>query len=450
MNIDKWNCEDNYCDAYNNSYSCFGYCPYGVRGEGNCGTSDWFELPMKLNPQEENVKYRQKLIDAQIDKIQEQIDKNPGDPGVGVLLGKIKDIKRNLFANPTRSWDRWQNYYTERNKLPEGLKEGNVVSIPGFGKYTVRAGKDQDVCLYCNPYNENALKPYRFYKNIPVCSSSCSIQSQNTITNQGIVVGSINLTINNQNACQNVIENNDGEINPLKEVTNLKYINYLSKNDCRAGECLKCTQEDILKNRTRDGFFCGGCGEMLDCISNSEICIQLENGDNCASCREPRGQICCTSPEDARDPEKNKELINIVGNNISYICSEECPSGTSDLKDLERTCGLECVQRTSEEECKKCRVCTWISSENKCAAMCPPGPWNIKKEPQETVPPTDDITKPPVQTRPPELPNRPIVPVDKDVDWYVNVEPWILFGSLTGVCVLVFLICVLVFFLRSK
>ena len=441
-NINTWSTNGTLANPYiDNNLSCFGECPVNKIGIGNCGTDEFFVRNNNLNPKEKEYKLRQKIIDDQIKEYDIQIANLPEGPERDLLENERFNLLSTVFANDTRYWPRWQNYY--EYKKDNGYEVGDEIPIPGWGKYTVGQSPDENTCLYCSDFF--SIKPYKYYRNGVQCQSYCNIKLQNSFNNQGISVGSINLSLNLQNACSREITNPDGVVNPLDQENNIQYIEYIGSSDCKTydvdDKCNECTLDST------DSFCRDKCSKWLDCIYNSEICLITDTGDNCMVCENDKSEICCLDPNsiDSEYENKNKEIFQIVGNNISYICQNQCSEGTKNLKELENEkCGTLCNERNNENTCNSCEYCFW--NGNECIGICPEGPFNVKKEeniplPEMPVPPPAQgplPTEPPISPGPSPIPEPP----GKDVNPSVNNE-----YEYKNVLIGLFSVNVLIFFL---
>ncbi len=386
--VNRWDCNplDNgdscqstewFSDETKDRYSCFGVCPVEYVGFPNCGTNEWFrrDKPIGLTPNE-----------------------------------KQKGVIR--LDSAQGGFPLWQNFYAYDASVNTNV---DVISIPGWSSEVMlgRNGAGVRACQFSSCNNSDSIRPY----GVPFganCGTSCNVRQQQSFLNNGTVSAN-SIIFNNDagNACQfsdswtGVGFNSDN-----KEARNT-FIQYLgSENNCSA------------KNTEK---------EIKDCITKSKMCINTSDGDNCQLCGDPNGgavcnepncadsaknHTCCTAPTtkpedqgefschaknflnatdvkrcsglqnkadcdrdgycswDTKWASDNKTVRSILGNNITYICQENCPSGTYDLVRLQQEkCGGLCGDITDENVCNKnpCGVCSWISSgeTKRCAAKCP-------------------------------------------------------------------------------
>jgi hypothetical protein len=417
-NINSWECEDNpvgdSCKTYDGNLGCFGYCSvndYTLENpKGNCGTDEWFNDRMNINPAEANYKIRKET-------------------------GKNGNKKTNI----TYTWPQWQNYYTHWYQIPKSTtvqKPDTEYSISGWGTLTTGAdgrpvsfdgssdGRgaadiNKNVCTFSSCSDPDSLKPYRYYAdpNAMTCGSNCSVSMQTTINNQGVVVGGIVSSLNGNNACQS-----NAHWNPesLSSNNNANYIGLMGVNDCSNQldntNDSNCTQCGIDSNDPT----CSDCKKLLQCGYSSNICVDttivgkdpqtgedIISGDNCNLCLNPKPNICCTSPNinpyinaansDAKiswdkansgeGDEQQGGLLQTLGNRVSYICAKSCPNGSVNLKDLEtKNCGQTPCDKRTIDNCNDCETCTWIEEdtenliEARCSAQCPKPPnsgWGV-------------------------------------------------------------------------
>jgi hypothetical protein len=410
-NINSWECEDNpvgdSCKTYNDNLGCFGYCSvndYTLENpKGNCGTDEWFNDRMNINPAEANYKQRKEMIEKN------NIDKKP---------------------NVTYDWPQWQNYYTYWDQIPKStpLQNPNTeYSISGWGTYTTGdngrpvsfdgsgdgegvADINKNVCTFSSCSDPDSLKPYRYYAdtNNITCASNCSVSMQTTINNQGVVVGGIVSSLNGNNACQS---NADWNPESLSNNNNANYIGLMGINDCSNQldnlNDSNCTQCGIDSNDPT----CDDCKKLLSCGYGSNVCVDttivgkdpqtgedIISGDNCNLCLNPKPNICCTSPNinpyinaansaakiswdkanSGEGDEQQGGLLQTLGNRVSYICAKSCPNGSVNLKDLEtKNCGQTPCDKRTIDNCNDCETCTWIEEDTEnlieahCSAQCP-------------------------------------------------------------------------------
>jgi len=447
-NINEWPCEDkstgDSCKTYDTNYGCFGYC--GINDytsenpRGNCGTDEWFNERMNINPGEVRYKQRKSLIEAN-----------------GL------DIK----ANVSYSWPKWQNYYSTLDEQGGQVQDPNTTySINGWGTYTTgNDGKpatfgnaandiDKNLCSYGPCADPDAVKPFRNYLSPKKCPSSCSVNMQSVTNNQGAVIGGINSSLNSQFACQS---NADWNPSSLSSNNNAVYIGLMGENDCSnqlgvtGGDCTGCSLD------SKDGS-CDACKNLLGCGYGSNVCVDATkvgvdsetgedviSGDNCNLCIAPKKNICCISPDlnpyttsaekVSWDTANNGTdgLIPTLGNRVSYICAaDSCPNGSVNLKDLEsENCGGTPCSSRDKSSCGDCTTCVWVDEdldnlvEGHCSAQCPlppsfsnkgwgftlketgsnpeyveqpveqPGEQPVDEQPTTTPPPPDDSGIPP-------------------------------------------------------
>jgi len=445
--INVWPCKDvnvgESCKTYDNNYGCFGNCAIDdytkTDPKGNCGTEEWFNHRMNINPNEVRYKQRKSLIEK---------------------LGLDKK------ANITYDWPQWQNFYTYWDQVPQDspLQDPDTTyTIPGWGSYkTGSDGKpepynkanisdpNRNMCSFPGCADPDSVKPYRYYPTKDSgtiglqCKSNCSVNIQTNLNNQGMVIGGIVNSLNGKYACTG-IDDIDPNWNPesISNSGNASYISLMGKNDCGTvaldEDCSRCKIDD------KDQF-CKNCVDLLKCGYGSEMCIDpikvgvdknngedVLSGDNCNLCLNPKPDICCTSPNinpytDQQSEQKiswtmeNNKILGIVGNRNSYICGNTCPNGSVNLNSLEsEACGeLLCHQR-DESSCGNCERCIWVPEntealiEGHCSAQCPLAPnndingWgktlNINVPNPEFIEP--EITNPPKVTNPPIVTNPP-------------------------------------------
>ena len=404
--INTWACEDksvgDSCKTYDGEYGCFGYCGINdytlEKPQGNCGTSEWFNHQMNINPSEVRYKQRKELIENN------DLDQKP---------------------NVSYSWPKWQNFYAEQDQIPKStpVKDANTTyNISGWGSYkTGTDGKpvsfdgnnslndiDKNLCSFGACADPDAVKPFRNYLAPKTCPSSCSVSMTTVVNNQGAIIGGINSSLNGQFACQT---NANWSLNSLSNNNNASYIGLMGQNDCSnqldllgSEDCTKCSLD------SKDGS-CDECKELLRCGYGSNVCVDSTNvgtdfetgedvisGDNCNVCVAPKNNICCVSPninpyttsaekiswDEANHGENG--LLATLGNRVSYVCSKSCPNGSVNLKDLEaQNCGnTPCAERT-ESNCLDCETCTWVDEDlenfvtGHCSAQCPLPPSNTNK-----------------------------------------------------------------------
>lgn len=427
--INVWECENvdagDSCKTYNGKYGCFGSCSiddYNVDGDvkGNCGTDEWFDHRMNINPGEREFKIRKSFYD--------DLDSKPP----------------NVHANKSRNWSKWQNFYAEWKNIPNTipLKDSNAkIDVPGWGSYKTDgdgrpidfSSKNDPICFFPSCANDrDSVKPYKYIKSLPECGSTCSVSMQTSINNQGAVVGGIVSSLNAKNSCN--LQNADWDTRALDSKNNGPYISMMGSNDCSALldvinsnniDCGNCTIDS-------QGAECNDCKKLYECTYGSQICVEAETGDNCQLCTQPKPNICCVSPNEnpyESGPTKiawdlaNNLLLQGVGNYVSFICDKTCPVGSIPLETLEAKCIIPCDQRFDESSCGTCEYCTWVPENSEhavsahCAAVCPlppprndvsQGGWGVEIEnvgtfapvPLETNPPTVAPTPTPITNEP--------------------------------------------------
>lgn len=365
-----WECEKtnngDSCQTYNNNYGCFGYCSidnYNTDGklEGQCGTDEWFNHRMDLNPAESEYKFKKE-------------SNFQGEP------------------NSSRNWPKWQNYYAKYKQQPS-LSSNDTINVPGWGSFnTTPNGKpanfsqnEDQTCFYPACGSKDSLKPYRNLLGGNKCSANCSVSIQNTINNQGKIVGGV---VSSLNACNSCNSSDQWDTTKLDSRNNNDYITLMGSNDCSVEyqnilneniDCSLCDANSINKE-------CGPCKELSNCNYGSEMCIDYKTGDNCNVCAE---NTCCLDPDVNNG---SKDLIQKTSNHVSYVCGKTCPQGSKNLAELEGECGTKCEDRV-ESECGECQYCTW--NGEKCVPQCPlppPNGWGAPvAEVVETYPPLTPI-----------------------------------------------------------
>ena len=437
--VNNWECKDDpvgdSCKSYKtDTIGCFGTCSindYTLKNpKGNCGTSEWFDHRMNINPSEVNYKQRTELI---------------------------KHFGVDTKPNVSYYWPQWQNFYTYWDQIPQSTSKQDPYTeynIPGWGDYKTGSNgkpvsfdgsgdgtsidqRDKNVCTFPSCADPDSVKPYRYYKNSVECPSNCSVSMQTNLNNQGAIIGGIVSSLNGKFACQT---NENWNLTAISNSNNATYIGLMGLNDCSNqlakldnNNCTKCTLD------SKDPY-CLDCKQLLECGYGSDVCIDstrlgvdpetnedVISGDNCNVCIQPKSEICCVSPNinpynnttekilwDKANSGENS-LLQTLGNKVSYICSKSCPNGSVNLKDLEnKNCeGIMCVDRT-ESNCADCETCTWTQEdkynliEGHCSAQCPLPPlsnkgWgfefsDVPPYSVETSPSTSPSTSPPIIT----------------------------------------------------
>lgn len=389
-NINTWECDnDNVgdsCKTYNQKYGCFGYCSIDDYNNldnihrGQCGTDEWFNHKMNINPGEQEYKQRKSFYDS---------------------LGNSKP--NNVFPNKSRSWTKWQNYYANWKDIPSNISgdANSKIIIPGWGSINTDSqgnplnysNKNLPICYYPSCANDkDSVKPYKYMKQLPECGNSCSMSIQNSVNNQGVVVGGIISSVNAYNGCNyqdKKEENWDTKV--LNSKNNSYYIAWLGQKDCshildkinnNNLDCTLCTVDS-----PRDAT-CSDCLDLFSCIHGSELCINIDNGDNCNICNDEKPITCCVDPNlnpyDSQSNEyiqwknANESLLSKTSNYINYICAKSCPIGTTPINEL---CNNNC-KSNNKNDCESCDYCIWIESQINegidahCAPKCPQHPGN--------------------------------------------------------------------------
>ncbi len=385
---ENWDCDPDdpggdSCTRYaEDSYGCFGPCPIGQDGLPNCGTDSWFSEPVDrkaITPNEGNNQY-----------------KNDDEP---------------LKA---ADYPAWQNFYSNENLVR--------AAVPGWGIVNTKNDNRGSFGM-CNSETDTfAIKPYGIKFSGP---TSCSVNQSTTVNNNGVIVGSIN--ISQLGEC-----NLEGDLAAFQSDSGQRqdFLQYMGSMTCSGSGC------DVKEN---------------------EICINSETGDNCSWCgNNPDTEVasspdkpntCCLVP-DLVPTDRQSDDIQIVGNKVSYICwntddlGNTCPPGTVDLNDLEAQCSSPCIDRT-QGDCSGCPYCHWSEELGVCRGSCPEAPkegWN-----GWTLPPTQGPTQSPTQgpTEPPST-NEPSTGGSGSVkEWndYTELEKaGIIVGPIIGFILLILLI----------
>jgi len=413
-----WNCNDsttegfqsNSCDAYS-GYSCMGECDINkIDSKGNlipnCGTIMWFDTPLGLNPGEIAKKQNQPSIPTQ--------------------------------ANIT-NYPYWQNYYSNVNT--------NVLSatIPGgFGTISDQSGATSIASdtNYCS--SPNSIKPYNLSINQP---TGCTITQTTSFNNQGIIGG--NIGISNIATCDtsdSIFKNPEAKIS---------FLTYMGANNC------------------------SGVGSTTDCWNTDPFCINdgsntgstVIPGDNCMYCGPTPSNLqtqnplaykamvsapnkpltCCLDPSvntNANYLTANTNIQTALQSNvISYFCgpidsTNTCPIGSTDLTELEATCGTNfvCSSATDQTTCGSCKFCQWFPSQTDttsqsgiCTAVCPIAPtsgWTGTDV--TTLPPTNGPTVGPT-VRPTVGPSGPSGSI---TSLPTSIIVLIVIGIILGICLI--------------
>lgn len=412
--INQWACKDTNtgesCKAYReNKLGCFGVCAIGDYTQqdpvGMCGTDEWFQHRMDLNPNEREYKILKNLYEEN-----------------GIT---------NVYANRSRNWPKWQNFYEDWRQTASDFpptSPSTTIDLGNWGSYETNSqGKpftygtnivddpDLILCTYPDCGAWDSIKPYRNRPpNSKNCGSSCSVTQQTTINNQGVIVGGIRSSLNSRNACQYSDDHWDTKAFDLENSG--EYINLMGDKDCSAeasqvsGSCLGCTGDPDT-----DGARCTECNALLNCIYGSTVFIDSEIGDNLSKCdTSTRPGMCCLDPGkvEPEHSEENMDLIQVVGNFVSYVCgygNTGCPEGSISLETLEaQTCGetQKCSSRQTQNACETCDVCYWVDEnpqlgiEGHCKAICPKPTneedgWGVTIPDRNTQPPATYPTPPP-------------------------------------------------------
>jgi hypothetical protein len=414
-NLNTWPCEGNHCDPYQNNYGCFGYCNTddykktnadgSVDYMGRCGTEEWFDHSMNLNPEEKRYKLKKELY---------------------------KQNNLTTSPNSSMSWPKWQNFYSYTQQNTVTQTPNTEYTVPGWGTYQTDGNgnmepyglgisdPDRNLCSFASCADPDSVKPFRNYKTQKNCGSSCSVNLQTNVNNQGVISGGLISTLNGGNACH--FESNNLNSERLDKTIAGQYISFMGKNDCTSerntvgdSSCEGCYEgsndQDCVTN---------GCNELMKCVYGSEMCVSVEtvgvdtttqedilSGDNCNVCSGTKSSTCCISPSvNPHTPgtvsaisweTKNVDILNTVGNRVSYICENSCPNGSVDLQTLEQGCNGVCSER-NESSCGDCEYCAWLpmttESLGRCVAQCPLAPLNNIGgwvETESLVTPIDDL-----------------------------------------------------------
>lgn len=338
---ENWTCDENdpsgdSCTRYaKDVYGCFGPCPIGQDGLPNCGTEDWFAKPTG--------------------------DRKPVTPN--------ESKKNNSSILEAADYPQWQNFYSEAGAITEA-------TIPGWGGKLSQQGDGRAAFGACS--DAYSVKPYGVSFLAP---SGCFINQNTTVNNNGIIVGSIN--ISQFSKCE--MEGDLSAFNSSTSQTNSnrhKFLQYMGNVKCQGEDC------DIPTN---------------------EICIDSETGDNCTWCGSTQNNMvqfsapdkpntCCLDPSLVSE-ENRSDDIQVVGKNISYICwatdenGQKCPAGTVSLSDLEAQCEKPCSEY-DQISCEDCQYCSWVGDS--CRATCPTAPKEGWAD--FTLPPTPEPTTEPTST----------------------------------------------------
>ena len=375
--INQWDCKsldnNNSCETFGNGkYGCFGFCPIDYRNVPNCGTQTWFTEPQNITPNE--IDYKSKKISGSTDNI------------------------------PYKQYPMWQNYYTYK----ADQVESPVIDIRGWGKALTKNYSRICDSSSCGD-NNDSIKPYGFEgKN---CGTECNIRQNITINNVGDFVGGVVMNNQASEAC-NFGENwSDSAFVSYNEEVRNEYIKYMGSENCdpQDEECYK-TSDICIDPETGDNCqICGsvdstnGTEKINTCCTSDllyptnptpeqseEICVPFKlidaEGDpipnNCQNLNEQQcndSQDCFWTTRWAAD---NYNIIQTLGNNVTYMCQSECSEGTTNLSDLENSlCQNPCSTHTNQTDCQnECQVCQWVQGgtidditvDPHCVATCIP------------------------------------------------------------------------------
>ena len=348
-------------------YGVFGDCPVDSNGEPNCGTDSFFTEKMGLSP---------------------------------------KEVKKKNMYNPNRSnitnTPLWQNIYSA----------GKSIHIDGWG--TVDDSKNKGV-FSNNICATNGIRPYN---TSPVATKSCNISQTTAFNNQGTISGNVGISQLAECNFSNGLFN--GDTTNVQKIAFLKYLgdkNNCSNIDCynKSNFCLTTTtNSDSLNGDVYMGENCMYCGTPPNDYNGlgGDISNPISSPD--------KPHTCCLSPSvNTSEVAANTNLINAVSPGsdpvISYICgpdttgsSRSCPTGSTNLSDLESSCGtgFKCSDNTTQSSCKGCDFCSWVNnydgsgnvSGKKCIARCPVSAssgWEVGITEPPTVEPTEEPTEEP-------------------------------------------------------
>lgn len=385
------------------NYTCFGFCPVGYVGFPNCGTEDWFREPIGVSPNE--TKYK-----------------------------KVSDPQ----ALPYKQYPAWQNFYAYEKTISASGKN-NVVNIPGWGRVVL--DRKSRLCDSPSCSSPDSIKPYGIDKTQDLCGSSCNVKQEIVVGNQGNIVGSLVMSNDAANACGffgnwNRTAFNSDDVGIRNEYislmgskicgTNSEKICYDSSNICvdvdTGDNCLVCGGNGS-GNQTVPGKNHTCCtSDSLVPETGTKLCYakniyNTQDGDICENLTSPqecqtREDICEWGTTSRKD---NNRILGIVGNQVSYVCQSTCPSGTQDLGELQtQKCGKLCSQ-LGEGECNSaCDICRWypqttiggITQPAICAAVCPQPTGKVGNNlvPPQKPPPTGAPTPTPTTSPPTKRP----------------------------------------------
>lgn len=256
----------------------------------------------------------------------------------------------------TSNWSSWQNYYVAQKEESKSLSDAD---ISNWGRVV---DNNPPECSFITS-SVGLVQPYG--ENLD-CGTECNIMQANTLNNQGNIIGGV--TLSNSASC---LFSDSGSNNMLGNVTdsdgrlNKRFVNYMGSENC-----------NIIGT------------QVLSCPEESELCLG-ENGDNCLNCETlpERNHTCCLDPADNLEyPESNLNILNVVGNKVSYICQgngspdDMCPNGSSDINKLRNSaCGYKNCDTRNKTECDSCKYCVWSegtggSESGACYSKCPGAP----------------------------------------------------------------------------
>ena len=427
------------------TYGCFGFCSVGYQGFPNCGTRDWFDKKIKLNPGE--------------------VAKKDGQ----------SDYGRYPF---------WQNYYAFESGTGSGGISSQVIDIPGWGA-RVAPTNSEPICSFaaCRGTGGRPSDSIHPRGKDPTrdCGTVCNVNKSILVNNYGTIVSDGGVVMSNRGAGECGFSDKWTETSFASDSVEKRsvYMSYMGVN-CQTEGATK--PEDVQCN-----------------IDTADICIDATTGDNCMICGEPpdigidfdsslvdknQAKTCCTSdllkpdnlglnicrPVDIYNEDddnlcrtislesdcknntlcqwtteweyENYSVLQAVSNEVTYICQKSCPPGTIDRETVERNeCGKLCSEITSPTECENaCDVCSWIPEQSfegvtispYCVGKCPQTSGTITIVKDDTVAPT---AAPIVPGAPTKSPTRsPVIGGGESCDWCLpnlnKVESGLSYGAI--------------------
>lgn len=375
-------------------YGCFGPCSVFKNGFNNCGTNSFFKENNGLVPKEIEFKN-----------------------------GSTRD-----YLN----FPLWGNFYSYRSN-PSSTTQGFVLGSKG-----VLTDKNIRLCNE-NCKNSDNIKPFGVPLTETSCDSGCNINQANIISNSGNIISGGGVILSN-----NIVSNCNIVGNP--KVSNGKFDNefifFMGKKDCNITDisCLKDSEMCIIN----------------DCANGDSNCVI---GNNCNVCESTKPLVCCTSDtylkedttasckakEEANTDEcsninaeilcnnnskclwltneqrDNRKIINVVGTEVSYICSKNsCPSGTTLLSS------------TGDSICK--------AVSNKLSDID-----NVLKAPEQTTQAPEQTTQAPEQTTQAPTKNPFLVFFDK-----IAINPLYAILGIAGFIILIISIIIIKNIIKSR